>query len=152
MSSNQYVKKVQIITAIKYTGNNIADIIKAFGNYVQYFQFSNKFIFVRMDGKEFIFDEGDYLYLDGDVLYVCGAEDFEENHQKLNPPDWIGIQTIRIPEEWTKSPPWPTYEPNNRCGKCGIEFKGAMGYVCPRTDCPSGVTYSKATGGTNENI
>lgn len=27
-----------------------------------------------------------------------------------------------------------------QCPKCGIIFDGPMGYVCPRADCPSGVT------------
>jgi len=41
--------------------------------------------------------------------------------------------------------PMPTYPivPNiwgNRCSVCNMEFVGAMGYVCGRSDCPSNVT------------
>lgn len=25
----------------------------------------------------------------------------------------------------------------SNCPKCGIKWDGAMGYVCPRTDCPT---------------
>jgi hypothetical protein len=28
----------------------------------------------------------------------------------------------------------------NKCQACGIEWSGAMGYCCSRTDCPYGVT------------
>lgn len=30
----------------------------------------------------------------------------------------------------------PGYEPKFKCHKCGLEMKGAMGYSCPRADCP----------------
>lgn len=39
--------------------------------------------------------------------------------------------------------PWPIYN-NNSCKVCGMKFDGPMGYVCGRTDCPSGVTCSNA--------
>lgn len=25
------------------------------------------------------------------------------------------------------------------CGECGLEMRGAMGYVCPRINCPTGL-------------
>ncbi len=49
--------------------------------------------------------------------------------------------------------PGPTWVPNPSlpvpympmldypaCGVCGMKFTGPMSYVCPRTDCPSGVS------------
>lgn len=37
------------------------------------------------------------------------------------------------------SPVYPTPPvdlSSTRCSKCGMEWKGVMGYVCPSTDCP----------------
>lgn len=33
-----------------------------------------------------------------------------------------------------------TVKPWYGCAICNMDFKGAMGYVCPRPDCPSRVT------------
>ena len=33
--------------------------------------------------------------------------------------------------------PTPTMDLNSKkCSKCGMEWKGVMGYVCPSQDCP----------------
>lgn len=29
---------------------------------------------------------------------------------------------------------------NNQCSVCGLEFKGAMGYVCTNSNCPTRIT------------
>ena len=35
--------------------------------------------------------------------------------------------------------PKPDSVMERQCEKCGIMLNGAMGYVCPYTDCPSGL-------------
>lgn len=36
--------------------------------------------------------------------------------------------------------PWPDPNPSfNRCAACGLELSGALGYVCTRIDCPTGL-------------
>lgn len=37
-------------------------------------------------------------------------------------------------------PQWPMDELAPKCGTCGMQFTGPMGYVCPRGDCPSKIT------------
>lgn len=49
-------------------------------------------------------------------------------------------------------PWWPTHpevsdpvmEDVPTCRVCGLRFEGVMGYVCPRSDCPSGISYCSA--------
>ena len=62
-------------------------------------------------------------------------------------------QNLRLTEALSKSqPPFPAptvpagYTPKS-CSVCGMNFNGPMGYVCPRSDCPSRVT---CTGILNE--
>jgi hypothetical protein len=50
-----------------------------------------------------------------------------ENPDSEIPPEWPGLVD-------------PPEVPSNKCPKCAIEFSGAMGYVCSRTDCPFGVS------------
>ncbi len=35
--------------------------------------------------------------------------------------------------------PMPQWNPVSKCSKCGIELKGAMGYVCNNYPCPTGL-------------
>lgn len=44
-----------------------------------------------------------------------------------------------IPER--KEPNWPIdIDPTiSVCGKCGLELKRVMQYVCPQSDCPTGL-------------
>lgn len=37
-------------------------------------------------------------------------------------------------------PVTPHSIPWNSCSVCGMKFEGPMGYVCPRSDCPTAVT------------
>jgi hypothetical protein len=47
---------------------------------------------------------------------------------------------LDFPTHWP--PNQPVVQPVPSCPKCGIKLDGAMGYVCPRSDCP---TQAKAT-------
>lgn len=38
-------------------------------------------------------------------------------------------------QPYMPSPP-PGWEPTIKCPKCGMGWKGAMGYSCPHNDCP----------------
>jgi hypothetical protein len=51
--------------------------------------------------------------------------------------------------ERTLFPPYVPYAPmrvppqtTSYCAQCGLSLNGGMGYVCPRSDCP---TFSRAT-------
>jgi hypothetical protein len=49
-----------------------------------------------------------------------------------------------IPAPYVRDTPWPDpfapkWEPVQKCSKCGLELKGAMGYVCSNYPCPSGL-------------
>ncbi len=46
----------------------------------------------------------------------------------------IKLQSQRYPP--VRTDPYPT----TKCFTCGLEFKGAMGYVCTRMDCPTAIT------------
>jgi hypothetical protein len=52
------------------------------------------------------------------------------------------IQHLLKKDEPNPIPPYIPYPPGNtppvKCSKCGMEFKGVMGYVCTDTHCPSG--------------
>lgn len=42
----------------------------------------------------------------------------------------------KTPARWPDATPAPVlYE--RGCARCGIKWDGPMGYVCPRTDCPT---------------
>jgi hypothetical protein len=54
------------------------------------------------------------------------------------------IQHLLVPPflpGYTPYPPGNT--PPVKCSKCGMEFRGVMGYVCTDTRCPSGRGVSK---------
>lgn len=40
------------------------------------------------------------------------------------------------PPQWL--PPSPA-TPTTECSRCGLQFTGTLGYVCPHPDCPSGL-------------
>lgn len=59
---------------------------------------------------------------------------FDEVFRRL---DEIEMKINRIPPVYPINPnPDPNYWASTKCSKCGMEWKGAMGYVCPSTDCP----------------
>ena len=42
----------------------------------------------------------------------------------------------------TPRPTWVPPDPStdwNTCSKCGLKMQGAMGYVCPQPQCPTGL-------------
>jgi hypothetical protein len=61
------------------------------------------------------------------------------------------IQYLLKKDEPNPIPPYVPYPPNDidpyfgvtRCQKCGMEFRGVMGYVCADTHCPTGRGVSK---------
>jgi len=68
--------------------------------------------------------------------YGCSVEEptvqdmFDEVMKKL---DDIEMKINRIPPVY----PTPQLDLNStRCSKCGMIWKGVMGYVCPQVDCP----------------
>ena len=46
-------------------------------------------------------------------------------------PPYVPYAPMRVPPQTTSA-----------CSKCGMGLSGGMGYVCPRSDCP---TFSRAT-------
>lgn len=49
----------------------------------------------------------------------------------------------KIPPPTTPITPWPKSPKDwlySQCEVCGMHFNGPMGYVCPRSDCPTAVT------------
>lgn len=56
-----------------------------------------------------------------------------------------GTFTEAVPSQQPAMPmPWPDpltpkWEPVQKCSKCGLELKGAMGYVCNNYPCPTGL-------------
>jgi len=62
--------------------------------------------------------------------YKRGWYDGYQAAKREQPP--INYPAIPMP-----SFPMPSYIPTNRCNTCGIEFKGAMGYVCNHPNCPT---------------
>lgn len=65
------------------------------------------------------------------VIYYTDGTYEEFNKNFVMPP---------MPSPWPIIPPTGPYN-NNSCSVCGVKFDGPMGYVCSRTDCPSGVSY-----------
>jgi hypothetical protein len=68
---------------------------------------------------------------------------------KKQPVDIVNPNPLS-PNIWRNNPPG---SPSYGCAVCGLSYKdGAMGYVCPRTDCPSrvycGTEVGYTTGGT----
>lgn len=47
--------------------------------------------------------------------------------------EWIDVPEVQAP------PKYAGYPASNRCPKCGMEFNGPMGYVCPVPNCPTGL-------------
>ena len=47
------------------------------------------------------------------------------------------------------TPPAPPRLNSTVCSKCGMEWKGVMGYVCPRNDCPVQVKVTSQTYNTS---
>lgn len=48
-----------------------------------------------------------------------------------------GYKAAKQATGWNPQPfmPMPVTEPQIKCDKCGMVWKGVMGYVCPRQDC-----------------
>jgi len=42
-----------------------------------------------------------------------------------------------LPVPFPDPPQYPPQKP--QCSKCGLQLHDVMGYVCPRTDCPTGL-------------
>lgn len=57
-------------------------------------------------------------------------------------PDWTKPYDPYDPYHIPKSPLHPPIQEKSGCNVCGMVFDGAMGYVCSRANCPSGVTYT----------
>lgn len=45
--------------------------------------------------------------------------------------------TIPMPSPW-KRPMTPWADQGTTCSRCGVEWKGVMGYCCPHISCPMG--------------
>ena len=143
----EYVKKVQIIKAIKFDGKNLNQVLEMCEGHYESFSVVGGEYFFNLKGHNtgpIFFKVGQMILIDAGKIEIMDVEKFNENHTQLHPPDWIGEQSIRIPDLWKKSPDWPTY-PNTGttaggCPVCGMKFSGAMGYVCQSTACPTKVT------------
>ena len=69
-----------------------------------------------------------------------------ENHyeRKVFPTQPLPPRTedIMWPDRLPTTSPFPSTMTTNRCNTCGIEMKGAWGYVCHHPKCPTRVTCS----------
>lgn len=87
------------------------------------------------------------------VIYYSDNTFEEVNNQYHFPPvpspnPWPPVSYPKPIDSWPVRPgPYevdPSYMQPPSCSVCGMRFDGPMGYVCSRTDCPSGVSYSSA--------
>lgn len=81
-------------------------------------------------------------YTDGTYEEVVKSS----SYPPLNPTPWPPVSYPKPIDSWpVRSGPYeadPSYMQPSSCRVCGMKFDGPMGYVCTRTDCPSGVTCS----------
>ena len=71
------------------------------------------------------------------------SEKIERLEKRINELE-LRIAALENPVPWKEAEPQPLAADEVQCQTCGLIWKGAMGYVCSRTDCPMQATVTSA--------
>ena len=74
--------------------------------------------------------------------WYVGYQAAQQDSTRIYPTQPFPARTedIMWPDRYPTTSPFPPTMTTNRCNTCGIEMKGAWGYVCHHPKCPTKVT------------